>query len=140
MAVNTATERTEIRNSTAAMLREMVAISDRHAAEVPDCPANPLCINGVQAAQVDLLTRNSPIDAFWLIVVAVLEMSQARKREVDLRGRLSIQRTATNDAARALVATNNRVAELEKEIAKLKIEEQYLLARLDEQHSDVIKP
>lgn len=121
-------ERQAVYDENGTALAAMVAASDAHAVAHPNCPANPLCIGGVQAAQVDVLTKDHPELAFFLIIVAVLELSRAGKREAALTQRLDLQRGIAADASR-------RVLQLEDEV-------QSLLARLDaaEHLERVIQP
>jgi hypothetical protein len=109
----------------ATMLTEMVQVADRHVAAHPDCPSVPMCIGGKQAAVVHTIALTAPDQAALMVIVAVLELSRAGKREDALRGRLEVQRKLTADAVQALESAHSREQAAEDE-------HQFLLARLDE--------
>lgn len=123
--IGTRAERQATYDQHAAAIREMVELSDEHEDAYPQCPVRPLCIGRLQAEVGDLITKTDTLRSFFLIIVGVLELSRAGKREAALQQRLAIQRGLTDDAITALASAHERERALEDE-------NQTLLARIDE--------
>lgn len=104
--INGPEEIREIHKQHLEVINQMVQDRDRHQAERPDCGAAPMCMGPSAVMSMSLMIRTLPDFAPSVIMVAVAEISETRRR-------LEAQRECTAAETVRAEAAEERVRDLE---------------------------
>jgi hypothetical protein len=79
-------------------LEEVVTRSEQHRAAEPDCDARPMCIGGQNLLAIGKATSSDSGHPLLLVIVAVQELAEARRR-LDVQRGISASLTAQIEMA-----------------------------------------